>query len=945
MPFRLFRLTAGLLALAFLLPLRATADFAHEASDLRPDPAARFGKLPNGVRYIILPNAEPRGRVSLRLSVAAGAFMETEPQRGLAHFLEHMAFKGSTHYPPGTLIEFFQRMGMGFGNDSNAYTAFDRTVYMLELAQNDAATLTEGFRIFADYAGGLLILDEQLEPERGVILAEERTRDTVDFRALVAEFNFVLGDTLLPRRLPIGLMEVVRTAPREEFVDFYDTWYRPELMTVIVVGDTTIEEAEPLLTAAFSGLTARAPARPQPDLGQIPAFAGVRARHHLEPEAVATSVSIQTVAAHGREPDTAAKRLADLPRSIAVNILNRRLSTLAKEEDAPFSSGSNGVSFGYDLYRNSAIRLTAKPGRWAEALTVAEHELRRVLEHGFQPAELAEVTAAFRNSLEQAVRTAPTRRSGNLATMLVNGLANDTVFTHPSDNLALLGPALATVTVEDCLRAFREAWSAPGRYVMVSGNEPIAGDAEAAILATYDAARARPVAPLPAIVTESFAYVDFGPVGEITAREQVADLGITLVTFANGVRLNLKPTEFEAGRIRVSARFGSGRLTEPADRPGLAWLAGSTYTAGGLGRHSADDLRRILAGRNVGAGFSVAADAFSLGGMTTPDDLLLQLQLLAAHLTDPGYRPEALRQARESIVQMYRSFAHTPSGPLNLEVQALLAGGDHRFGMPAQAEMEQRTLEEVGAWLAGDLAHGPLELSLVGDFEVEAAIAAAARTFGALPPRNAAADDEALRRLSLPERPFDQTYHVVTEIPKGLVVLYWRTTDGRDVQTARRLNLLGSVLRDRMRVKIRNELGGAYSPGAGSTTSEVFPGYGWMQASVTVDPEQAALIREAVVQIAADLHRDGVTAEELERAKLPQLTSIRESLRDNAYWHGSVLARAQSKPEVLDWARSRLADIESITAEELTALARSYLGADQAFRVTVLPAGGPPTEK
>ncbi len=936
---RMFRLTAALIVLGVLPSLRATApDFAHAASDLRPDPAARFGALPSGLRYIILPNAEPRERVSLRLIVQAGAFMETESQRGLAHFLEHMAFKGSTHYPPGTLIEFFQRMGMGFGNDTNAYTGFDQTVYMIELPDNGEGSLAEGLRVLADYAGGMLIQDDQLEPERGVIMAEERTRDTVGFRALVAELNFLYPDTLLPHRLPIGLMDVVRTAPREEFVDFYDTWYRPELMTVLVVGDVTPEVIEPLLRSGFEGLTARAPARPQPDLGTIVPFEGLRVRHHHEPEAVATTVAIHAVERREREPDTTTRRLSDLPRSVAINIINRRLSSLAKTETAPFSGGSASVSQGYGLYRTSSIRLTAKPGLWAESLAVAEQELRRALEHGFQPAELREVTAAFRNSLEQAVRTAPTRRSGALATTLISGVVNDTVFTHPADNLALLGPALDAITPEDCLAALREVWTAPGRHVLVSGETVIPGDAAAAITAVYTAAQAVAVSAPPAIEETAFAYTDFGPAGKITRREHVADLDLTLVTFANGVRLNLKPTDFEAGRVQVSARFGRGRLIEPADRRGLAWLAGNTFTAGGLGRHSSDDLRRILAGRNVGVGFSVAADAFALGGSTTAQDLPLQLQLMGAYLTDPGYRAEAMRQAKQGIAQMYRGFNHTPDGPLMLEVQSLLAGGDHRFGLPAQAQMEQLTLEDVRAWLAGELAQGAIEIALVGDFELEAAIAAVARTFGALPPRAAPSDDESLRRLSLPEEPFDLTYRVVTEIPKGQITLYWRTTDGRDVQTARRLNLLGSVLRDRLRVKIRNELGGAYSPGAGSNTSDVYPGYGWMQAGVTVDPEQAAHIREAVVQIAAELQRDGVTAEELERAKLPQLTGIRESVRTNGYWLGSVLSRAQEKPEVLDWARTRLADVESITAEELSAFAREYLGADRAFRVTILPA-------
>ncbi len=939
MTHRLFRLVAALLW-PFLLAsgLHAKPGSAHETSDLSPDPAAHFGALPNGLRYIILPNAEPRGRVSLRLIVEAGSLHETEAQRGLAHFLEHMAFKGSTHFPAGTLIEFFQRMGMGFGNDTNAYTSFNQTVYMIELPDNTGNSLTEGLRVLADYAGELQILDDQIEPERGVIVAEERTRDTVSYRGFVAENKFLYADTLLPHRLPIGLMDVVRTAPREAFVDFYDTWYRPELMTVLVIGDVTPEQAGPLLETAFGTLTARAPARPQPDLGTIPVFTdGLRVLHHHEPEAVATTVSIHTVVPQPRTPDTIASRRQNLTRAIATGIINRRLSTLAREADAPFINGSTGVSEGFDLYRSTTLRLTAKPGQWAGALTVAEHELRRALEHGFQPAELREVTASLRNSLEQSVRTAATRRSPDLATALISSVVNQTVFTHPADQLALLAPVLESVTPEDCLAALREIWSAPGRYVIVSGNTVIEGEATAAITEAYHTAAALVVNPPAAIKEEAFAYTDFGPAGRVVHREQVEDLGITLVTFANGVRLNLKPTDFEAGRIQVTTRVGSGKLTEPADQRGLAWLAGSTFTAGGLGQHSSDDLRRILAGRNVGVGFTVGADAFVLGGATTRDDLPLQLQLLAARLTDPGYREEALRQARQAIRQTYHGFAHTPSGPLNLEVQNLLAGGDHRFGMPPEEALASRTLDEVKAWLTPELTRGALEISLIGDLDVEAAITAVAQTLGALPARAERPALDELRRLALPTEPFDRTYRFTTEIPKGLIVLYWATTDGNDVQLARRLSLLGSILRDRLRVKIRNELGGAYSPSAGSTTSDTYPGFGWLQASVTVDPEVAATIREAVVTLADELHRNGVTEDELERAKLPTLTSIRESLRDNGYWLGSVLSRAQEKPEVLDWARHRLDDVSSVTAEELSALARQYLGANRAFRVTVLP--------
>lgn len=935
---RLFRPLCLVFTLLLAGPLLGTArTFPQEGSDLPPDAAARFGTLENGMQYIILPNPEPKGRLALRLLVEAGSFHETESQRGLAHFLEHMAFNGTTNYPPGEIIKFFQRMGMGFGNDTNAYTSFNHTVYMLDLPDTKNETLAEGFQVLADYAGGMLLLDEELEAERGIILAEKVTRDTVGFRTFVAEAGVVYADTLIPVRLPIGIEEVISGAGRDEFTDFYNTWYRPARMTVIAVGDADPDVLEAKLAVALSGLQARGPDRTDPKLGTLERFTGVRINYHHEPEAPATTVSLQTAIEHTPAPDTAAKRLQQLPRDLAVAMLNRRLAILAKEENAGFTSARASAGESFRFMRETGIQVTAKPDQWRNAVRVADHELRRALTHGFQEAELREIVANFRNGLEQAVKTAATRRSPQLASQLIGSQMNRSVFTSPAQNLELLAPALDTVTVEDCVAALREAWADHGRYLLVSGNLVLTGDAQAAIGAAYAEAHAQPVEPPAEIADEAFAYTDFGPAGKVVAQTVVDDLGITLVTFANGVRLNLKPTDFEANRIHLSVRVGTGQLTEPRDRSGLAYAANNTFIAGGLGRHSADDLRRILAGRTVGVGFGVGEDAFQLNGSTNRDDLLLELQLIAAHLTDPGYRPEALRQFHKNLEQMFKTFAHTPNGAMSTEVPRLLSGGDPRFGVAPESDLQARTLEEIRAWLTPELTQGALEIAIVGDFKPEAAIAAVAQTLGALPARAAKPELAAQRELNLPDEPFDRTFTFTSEIPKGVVALYWRTTDARDVHLARRLSLLGSVLTERLRVKVREEIGGAYSPGAGHTASEVYPGYGWMRAFITVEPDKAAMLKKATIELADDLAANGVTTDELERVRLPILTSLRESVRTNGYWLGSVLNRAQEKPQVLDWARTRTEDFSTITKEELDILARQYLGRDRVFRVTVLP--------
>jgi zinc protease len=377
-------------------------------------------------------------------------------------------------------------------------------------------------------------------------------------------------------------------------------------------------------------------------------------------------------------------------------------------------------------------------------------------------------------------------------------------------------------------------------------------------------------------------------------------------------------------------------------------LAGGTFYSGGLGKHSIDDLRRVLAGKNVGFGFSTGSDAFEFalptagprgggGGGTTREDLLLELQYVTAFLTDPGYRPEALRQARKSIEQMFIGFEHTPNGPLAMQIANLIAGGDPRFGVPPKEVLLARNFDELRAWLAPQFARGAIELALVGDLDIEAAIDAVAKTLGALPAREPRPKFDELRKVAFPAQPFAKDYTISSEIPKGLAVVYWPTSDAMEAKRSRRLSLLNSVLGDRLRVKIREEMGGTYSPSTRLSASDTYPGYGYIQASIDVDPAMATKIVDAVIAQADDLATKGITADELERARKPMLTASRENLRNNGYWLTTVLARAQEQPERLDWARTRIADIESVTTEELSALARSHLGRDRASRATILP--------
>jgi zinc protease len=343
------------------------------------------------------------------------------------------------------------------------------------------------------------------------------------------------------------------------------------------------------------------------------------------------------------------------------------------------------------------------------------------LEHGFSEAELAEARANLLNGFREAALRAATRKSGALANELVGAASVGNVFTSPAQELALAESVLEAMTPEDAHRALVEAWEGDTRLIHISGNLPEVATDDLA-LATYNESRAVAVEAPAAAEASEFAYGSFGEPGTVTSRTEVEDLGITQLRLSNNVYVNLKPTDFEDNVIRLLARFGGGLLEAPADKPGLPLLAGSTFIAGGLQAHSADDLARIFAGKTVGVDFEVDNDAFTLSGTSNMLDLESQLDLMAAYLTAPGYRDEALRQARRSLPQLYIQLRNTPQGVMQDRVASYLASGDPRFGFPPEDAVMERDLGELREWLAAPLSGSRLELSLVGDFEVEAVI-------------------------------------------------------------------------------------------------------------------------------------------------------------------------------------------------------------------------------
>ncbi len=941
MPIRHASLLAAVLttlaACATLLHREAAphASWPHETSDLPPDPAVVYGRLPNGLRYAILENDTPSGVGALRLRIDAGSLMEDDDQRGLAHVLEHMAFNGSANVPEGEMVRMLERAGLAFGPDTNAYTSVDETVYQLDLPSVSDETLETAFFLLDEVAQHLLIDPDALERERGVVLSEMRVRNTYTQRYREAAQAFLYPGARFVERDPIGVAEVLRDAPAERVRDFYEAYYRPERALVVFVGDAPAEAIEARIRETFGDWRARGPDGDDPDVGEVRDL-DLAADAFVDPD-MPTVVTIAETRPAASETDTVETRRDRLVRNLGFAMLSRRLQRLARAPDAPFLSASASYARVYDTLEHADISIVAETGGWSTALAAGEQELRRALDHGFSEAELAEQLAVYRASLRAAADGAETRRSSGLADGLVGSVGSSWVFTHPSTDLARFEALAADVTVEDVEAAFADAWGDREPAIFLGAASGVEGGPRAIATAFLDS-RATAVSAAPERGDSAFAYDDFGAPGAVLERRRAEDLDVTEVRFANNVRLNVKPTDFARDRVSVSVRVGAGRLEMPKELPGLEYLAESTLISAGLGEHSIDDLQSLLAGENVGVDFFVDDDAFVFSAVATPEDLALQLKLFAAYVAEPGYREEALTRYRRSLDAWYESIDATPQGVQARDVPRLLRSGDPRYGVPDRDALGARTFDEMRAALEAAFASGAVEVGVVGDVEVDAAIDAVAESFGALAQR--AAEPPTLEDARVVRFPEPTAEQVVLghrgEKDRALALVYWPGVDGSDVERTRVLTLAKEVLQLKLTERVREKDGASYSPSAFASFSDVSPGYGYIGVSLDVEPDLVEGYFEAVDEIVESMAAGDVTEDEIERARRPLLADIEQAGESNRYWL-RVVSIAQTKPQVLDDHRTRRAGFAAITRTDVIEAAQRYFRADRAFRIAITP--------
>jgi len=906
----------------------------QEHSDLRPDPRVRFGVLPNGMRYAIMKNSQPAGAASVFLRIAAGSMQEADDEQGLAHLLEHMAFQGSRNVSQGEMVRSLQRLGLSFGGDTNAQTGDESTLYTLNPTVSDPRAVERCLYLLREIADRLTLSQEAVNTERGVVLSEETASDTPAVRSWKSLQSLLYDGLRSVKRDPIGKREIIERASAAKLRSFYERFYRPERAFVIVVGDIDPDAIEARVKGLFGDWAPTGEAGVDPDRGAIvahPLHAGSFSEPSLSESSGVYWVFPEDMSPYGRE-----RLRRNMIRRMGLQVLARRFLRLAATPGSPVLRAYGG--YGSQRYVGTLGSLIVVPqlGRWSEATTLAGRELRRMLEYGVQPEEIAALLRQWRSSTEDAVRNAETRDNQIHAYGLATMMESRGVFMSPEDYKVEMDGVLPKITVAAVNAAMREMFAKAPSLIFVTGPKAVGGG-EAAILKAW-AAVSKGTVPAPGpFVQVAFPYTDFGPRGEVESKVRLDDPGVTKIVFRNGVRLNVMSTTYEKERVGIVVDMPGGYLDfEPTERM-LDTLYTQTWTRGGLGKIDLQGIRDSTLGQQIFWYNAMSEDGYVMSGQTVPKDLLTEMRILAAHLVDPAFRKEELQKAQASNEMADRSRRATAPDVLGDVIQGVLRSGDQRWVLPSVEVANAVTPDDIRSKLMPVLQSRPIEVTMVGDITVDAAIDVVAQTFGALPRR----DDSYVERPGARDVKFPASAKLLTlthDGRKDQAILYmaWPGPDQlADIRAERAYELMGQVISNELTEILRGQ-GKTYSPGAYAGGSDTFPGFGVMAVSVESTPAELDGIKASVMQVISRMKAGEITSDMIERARRPFIENLDKYRKNNWYWLGA-LAQLQRNPGIFGRAKSVQADLLGVTGDAMAALARQYLRDERLVEVRVVP--------
>ncbi|MBN1426030.1 insulinase family protein [Candidatus Fermentibacteria bacterium] len=898
------------------------------------DPAVITGVLPNGLTYFIRRNGKPEGRAELRLAVNVGSVLEDEDQRGLAHFTEHMAFNGTEHFAKHELTDFLESIGMRFGPELNAYTSFDETVYMLHVPTDSAELVEKAFLILHDWACGMLLEDEEIDKERGVIMEEWRGRRGADARISDRQYPVLYHGSRYGVRLPIGEPSVIEGCEYETLRRFYRDWYRPDLMAVVAVGDFDPAWIKTLIEERFSGITLPETMRER-EFFPVPDHDSLLCIVTTDPEATRTQLSL--VYKGPRRPIvTGEDYRRRMVENLHLSMLNRRLEERAKETDPDFI---RAYSMNRAIARTKeAYTLTAqvRDGGVIRGLEALLGEAQRVYQHGFISTELEREKLVFLRNADRAYVEQDKTESNRLIWSYVGSFLRDEPTPGVEFAYRFCQEHLPGITLDE-VNGFAQTWMNGSRVVMVSAPESVENpppneeELAARIAAVKHAAYEAYEDAMPGLQ-----LLDRIPApGSVVAERQLDAVGATEWTLSNGIRVVWKPTDFKNDEILFSAFSPGGSSLVPDSLVTAASSACGIVLESGVGAFSKTQLDKVLAGSLVFMWPSIDEAFEGMNGSFSPKDMETAFQLIHLYFTAVREDSAAFGAYRTQMEEYVRNRSAEPREVYQDTVSATLSQYHPRHRLWTAETVRELDLGEALAVYRDRFADaGDFTFVFVGALDPEALRPLAATYLASLP---ALGRGETWRDVgpTPPEGVVEKEVRLGIE-KKGEVRLVFPSDLAWSPQAVHRIRSMAQAMQIRLRERIREDMSGTYGVGVrpGLVRYPKSKCFAWI--SFGCDPDRADELVEAVLSEIAAIQAEGPDSVDLAKVKEAQRRQFVKGLQENRFWQ-NALHDAYLHDEPVEDILSYSDLIESLTAEDIREAAVSVFDFDRYVKIALYP--------
>src|SRR5215468_2512119 len=903
------------------------------------DPEVVVGTLPNGLRYYVRANGKPAHRAELRLVVKAGSVLEDDDQQGLAHFVEHMEFEGTRHFPKQGLVDFLSSLGLGIGPDANAETSYDDTQYTLRIPTDQPAVLDRALLVLEDWAQGAIFDQSGIDRERGIVLSEWRLHLGADQRTQDKVIGAQLAGSRYADRPPIGKPDIIEHAQREQLMRFYHDWYRPDLMAVIVVGDVDRDAVAAMITEHFSSLSAPSPERPRPTF-DVPEHRGTRYAIVTDKEATTTAVQISDLRPARNQGSVGGYR--EIMRDeLFSDMFGARLDELARSANPPFVSASaDRELFPAPRTRDVAtLQAIVSNDGVTRGLTALATELQRLSRFGFTATELARAKQATMLDYERAVTESPDRESSSRADEYTRNFLQGEALPTIWQELAFHRRFLPSITLAEVNKLTDDWFPADNRLIVVT-----APDGAGVVLPDE---RQLAGAVSAASANRLTAYVDTAAgqtlmeakpaAGTIVKTTEHPEAGITEWTLSNGATVVLKPTTLREDQILFQA-FAPGGTSLASDAEFVpARVADDVVPAGGVGGLSGVTLDKILSGKAIAVVPFINELEEGMRGGSTPQDLETMFQLLYLRFTQPRADPTAFAASAAQARALLANQMASPSVVFNQTILAALSSNSPRLRPQTPATVDQWDLEKSLAFYKARFADASnFTFVFVGSFTPDM-IRPLVETYLASLPATRAHDTWRDLGITPPTGIVEKTVEKGIA-PKSEVGLVFSGPFEYDDRHTLALLAMTRVLESRLFDAIRQELGATYNITADPETSK-FPRPQYVvRIDWTCDPARTdALVRRVFDEIAS-LKARPLSAPQMAIIRDILLREFERNSQDNTYFLNEIARRYKNGDTANLAAISNAPDrIKMLTADELYEAAQNYLDTDRYVKVILMP--------